>query len=482
MTVESAPSALNFFQARFGVDHVVMNDLLSAALSCGGDFAELYFEHRQTSMLHYEDQILRQSTGGVTQGVGVRVVVGDSVGYAYSEDFTPKSMRHAATTAAQIAHSAQGQAQPVDASFLHNSNLYPVEKPTVDARALEKLALIHRADKAARAYDPAISKVTVTFNDELKRVMIASSDGRLSSDVQPLFVFNVSLIAEKDSKRERGSASVSARFGLDYFNSHRSPEYIGEKSAKQAMTNLSATEAPAGMLPVVLGAGWSGVLLHEAVGHGLEGDFNFKKLSNYTDQVGQKVASELCTVVDDGTIAHSRGSLNIDDEGNPTRNNVLIENGILRGYMQDRISGAHFGGEITGNGRRQSFRHYPMPRMTNTFMLNGESTFDELVRAVPRGLYCVEYQGGQVDITSGDFVFIVSEAYMIEDGHITKPVKGVNLIGNGPDILSKITMVGNDFQLADSGGTCGKNGQSVPVSLGMPSVLVGSITVGGTAA
>jgi TldD protein len=482
MTVENTPAALDFFRGRFGIDQKVMNDLLGVALSRGGDFAELYFEHRQTGMLQYDDQVIRQSTGGVTQGLGVRVVLGDSIGYAYSEDFTLESMRHAATTAAQIAQSSQGQVNPVDASVIQNSNLYPVEKPTVDARALEKLSLIHRADRAARAYDPAIVKVSVLFSDELKRVMIATSDGRLVGDVQPLFLFNVSLIAEKDGKRERGSRSVSARYGLDYFDSQRSPEYIGEQAARQAVTNLGAVEAPAGMLPVVLGAGWSGVLLHEAVGHGLEGDFNFKKFSNYSDRVGEKVASELCTVVDDGTIAHSRGSLNIDDEGNPTRYNTLIENGILRGYMQDRISGAHYGGEVTGNGRRQSFRHYPMPRMTNTYMLNGESTFDEIVKAVPRGLYCVEYQGGQVDITSGDFVFIVSEAYMIENGQITQPVKGINLIGNGPDILSKITMVGNDFALADSGGTCGKNGQGVPVSLGMPSVLVSSITVGGTAA
>jgi TldD protein len=432
-------------------------------------------------MLQYEDQIVRQTSGGVIQGVGIRVVVGDSVGYAYSEDFNYESMRHAANTAAQIAQSNQGTANPVDASMVANANLYPVEKPSVDARALEKLSLIRRADIAARAYDPAIIKATVLFSDQLKRVVIVSSDGRLAADVQPLFDFRISVIAEKDGKRERGARSLSLRHGLEYFESGNHAEEIGSDAARQAMTNISAVDAPAGTLPVVLGAGNSAVLLHEAVGHGLEGDFNYKKLSNYSDRIGQKVASELCTVVDDGTVAYSRGSLNIDDEGNPTQYNTLIEGGILRGYMQDRISGTYFEGQITGNGRRQSFRHYPMPRMTNTYMLNGDNTFDDLVKSVPRGLYCVDYGGGQVDINSGDFVFSVTEAYLIEDGKITSPVKGVNLIGNGPDILSKVTMVANDFQLSTGGWTCGKNGQSIPASQGMPSVLVSSITVGGTA-
>jgi len=482
MTVDNSQAALGFFQSRFGVDQKVMHDLLSVALSRGGDFAELYFEHRQTSMLQYEDQIVRQTSGGVIQGVGIRVAVGDSVGYAYSEDFTYESMRHAANTAAQIAQSSQGIANPVDAAKLANANLYPVEKPSVDARALEKLELIRQADSAARAYDPAIIKATVLFSDQLKRVIIASSDGRLAADVQPLFDFRISVIAEEDGKRERGAMSLSARYGLEYFETGNRAEDMGRNAARQAMTNINAVDAPAGTLPVVLGAGNSAVLLHEAVGHGLEGDFNYKKLSNYSDRIGQKVASELCTVVDDGTIAHSRGSLNIDDEGNPAQYNTLIEGGILRGYMQDRISGTYFDGQITGNGRRQSFRHYPMPRMTNTYMLNGDNTFDDLVKSVPRGLYCVDYGGGQVDINSGDFVFSVTEAYLIEDGKITSPVKGVNLIGNGPDILSKVTMVANDFQLSSGGWTCGKNGQGVPVSQGMPSVLVSGITVGGTAA
>lgn len=473
-------TTLNFFQSRFGVDQKVMNDLLDVALSRGGDFAELYFEHRQTNLISYEEQVVREASSGVTHGVGVRVVLGDSIGYAYSEDFNFESMKQAALTAAQISQSGKGL-NPVNASLEDLPNFYPVTSPTIDARALEKLEIIRRADVAARAYNPSVSKVIVNFADELKRVVIATSDGRLAADTQPLLRLIVSVIAERDGKRERGSGRAGGRYGMDYFSTVRSPEEIAKDAARQAVTMLDAVEAPAGMLPVVLAAGESGVLLHEAVGHGLEADFNFKKLSNFSDRVGQSVASSLCTVVDDGTIAHSRGTLNVDDEGNQTRKNVLIENGILRGYMQDHISSKHFGGEVTGNGRRQSFRHYPMPRMTNTFMLDGESNFDDLVKAVPRGLYCVDYAGGQVNIHNGDFVFSVTEAYLIEDGQITKPVKGVNLIGNGPDVLNNVTMVANDFKLAHDGGTCGKNGQGVPVSLGMPSVLVSSITIGGTA-
>jgi len=473
-------ATLNFFQSRFGVDQNMLNTLLDAALSRGGDFAELYFEHRQSNSMLYEEQTVREASSGVTNGVGIRVVMGDSIGYAYSEDFELENMRHAAVTAAQISHSGQGHT-PINATLQSLSNLYPVETPTVDVRALEKLDIIKRADVAARAYDPSVSKVVVNFMDELKRVVIATSDGRLAADAQPLMRFFVQVISERDGRRESGRGSGGGRYGMDYFATQRTPEEIAQDGARQAVTMLESVDAPAGMLPVVLAAGWSGVLLHEAVGHGLEADFNFKKQSNFTDRVGQTVASPLCTVVDDGTMEHSRGSLNVDDEGSPTKYNVLIENGVLSGYMQDRISSKHFDNQLTGNGRRQSFRHHIMPRMTNTYMLNGESTFEELVRDVPRGLYCVDYAGGQVNITNGDFVFSVTEAYLIENGQITKPVKGVNLIGNGPDVLNKVTKVANDFKMAYDGGTCGKNGQGVPVSLGMPSVLVSGITVGGTA-
>jgi TldD protein len=480
-TQNGAIAALNFFKSKYALDENIISELLEAALSRGGDFAELYFEHRQSTTMLYEDQSVRETGSGVTQGVGIRVVIGDSVGYTYSESFSRESMHQAALVAVQIAKDSARQANPLNATIEGLSDLYPIEKPSVDVRALEKLELIKRADRAARAYHPAITKVSISFADELKRVMIAASDGRLVADTQPLFTFRLSALAEQDGKRERGVGVASGRYGLEFFSVVRTPEEIAEQGAKQAITMLSAQEAPAGSFPIVLAAGESAVLLHEAVGHGLEADFNFKKLSNFTDRIGQKVAGELCTIIDDGTIANSRGSLNIDDEGTPTKKNVLIEDGVLRGYMQDRISSAHFGGETTGNGRRMSFRNFPMPRMTNTYMLAGESTLDEMIGSVSKGLYCVGFGGGQVNINNGDFVFAIPEAYMIEDGKITYPVKGVNLIGNGPDVLSKVTMVGHDFMLAYNGGTCGKNGQGVPVSLGMPSTLVSSITVGGTA-
>jgi TldD protein len=472
---------LNFFQTEFGVDQKVMNDVLAAALSRGGDFAELYFEHRLTSNMRLEEGSVKDSTSGIIQGVGIRVVMGDSFGYAYSEDFSPESMKHAAITASQIAKGSK-PGEPVDAALFNVANRYPVATPSVDVRALEKLELLRRADKAARAYDPAVKKVIAMFAEEYKQIMIATSDGRLAADIQPLVSLRVFAIAERDGKNGQGFESAARRYSLDYFSTNRTPEEIGKEAARIAVQSIDAVDAPAGMFPVVLAAGHSGVLLHEAVGHGLEADFNRKKLSNYSDRVGEIVASSLCTVVDDGTIEFGKGTLNVDDEGNIPQYNVLIENGQLAGYLQDRISSKYYDNKLTGSGRRQSFRHSPMPRMSNTYMLAGESTFDELVSAVDKGLYCVSYSGGQVNIHNGDFTFGVTEAYMIENGKITVPVKNVNLIGNGPDVLSKVTMVANDFALAEDGGMCGKNGQMVPVGVGMPSVLVSSITVGGTAA
>ncbi len=472
--------ALNFFQSEFGIDQKVMSDVLATALSRGGDFAELYFEHRITSQMRFEEGSVKESSGGIIQGVGIRVVTGDSFGYAYSEDFSVDSMRHAATTAAQIAKGGK-PGEPVDANLINIADRYPIAIPSIDVKALEKLELIRRTDKAARAYDPAVAKVIVAFSEEYKQIMIATSDGRLVADIQPMVSLRAFVIAERDGKPGQGFESAARRYGLDYFNT-RTPEQIGYEAARQAVLALDAIDAPAGMFPVVLAAGHSGVLLHEAVGHGLEADFNRKKLSNYTDRVGQVVASPLCTVVDDGTIDFAKGTLNVDDEGNIPQYNVLIENGVLGGYLQDRISSKYFDNKLTGSGRRQTFRHAPMPRMSNTYMLAGDSTFDELIAAVDRGLYCVSYSGGQVNIHNGDFTFGVTEAYMIENGKITAPVKNVNLIGNGPEVLSKVTMVANDFALAEDGGMCGKNGQTVPVGVGMPSVLVSSITVGGTAA
>jgi TldD protein len=467
-----------FFAERFGIDDKIMNDVLAVALSRGGDYADLYFEHRQTSSIMYEEQAVKQAGAGVLQGVGIRVVQGDATGYAYAEDLTPEAMRQAADTAAKIASRAD-RTGPVGVTPRGVADLYPVRLPSWETPANDKLAIIRRADVAARAYDPMIQRVVVSFVDEIKHIAIATSDGRLVEDVQPMIRLNVQALSEKGEERQFAIGGGGGRLGMEYFEVHP-PEEIARDAARQAVLLQSAVEAPAGLLPVVLGAGDSGILLHEAVGHGLEADFNRKKTSNYSDRVGQPVASTLVTVVDDGTVVNSRGTINVDDEGNMPKKNVLIEEGILQGYMQDRISARHFGVDATGNGRRETFRHIPMPRMTNTYMLPGESDPDEIIKSVDRGLYCLSYSGGQVNISNGDFVFSVTEAYLIEGGRVTAPVKNVTLIGNGPDTLSKVTMVGSDYQLSDGRWTCGKDGQSVPVGVGMPSVLVSGITVGGT--
>jgi TldD protein len=468
----------DFFAQRYGVDAKLMNDILAVALSRGGDYADLYFEHRQSSSILFEEQAVKNAGAGTTQGVGIRVVSGDATGYAYAEDLTPDAMRQAAETAAKIA-SRGDHVGPVPVGPRSRPDLYPVKRPSWDALPAEKVDIIRRADAAARAYDPMIGRVVVSFGDEIKHVAIATSDGTLVEDVQPMIRLNVQCLSEQGQNRQSAVEGGGGRLGLEYFESH-TPEDIAREAARQAVLLQSAIDAPAGLFPVVLGAGDSGILLHEAVGHGLEADFNRKKTSNYADRLGQAVASTLVTVVDDGTIPSSRGTINVDDEGNLPKKNVLIEEGILQGYMQDRISARHFGVEPSGNGRRETFRHYPMPRMTNTYMLPGESSPEDIIRNVDRGLYCVSYSGGQVNISNGDFVFSVTEAYMIEGGKLTAPVKNVTLIGNGPDTLSKVTMVGTDYELSDGRWTCGKDGQSVPVGVGMPTVLVSGITVGGT--
>jgi TldD protein len=468
-----------FFSGRYNVDQSVASDLLATAMSRGGDHAELFFEHRQGSNITFEQQAVKTASRSISQGVGIRVVQGDAIGYAYSEDLGIDSMRRAADTAARIA-SRGDTAPPVDVMHFESADYYSPGASTVDVAAAEKVELIRRADAAARAFDSSIARVDINFIDELKHVMIVSSDGRIAGDVQPLVRFNVSCLSERDSKRQTARWGGGGRMGMSYFESH-TPEALAQEAARQAVLLQSAVDAPAGTFPVVLAAGDSGILLHEAIGHGLEADFNRKKTSNYTDQVGNIVASELCTVVDDGTIADSRGSINIDDEGNLPGYNVLIENGVLRGYIQDQISTKHFDVAPTGNGRRQSFKHNPMPRMTNTYMLGGQSSPDDIIRSVDRGIYCVAFNGGSVNISNGDFVFSVTEGYMIEGGKVTAPIRGVNLIGNGPDVLRKVIAVGSDFKLSDGRWTCGKDGQSVPVGVGIPTTLISGMTVGGTA-
>ncbi|HYM15548.1 MAG TPA: metallopeptidase TldD-related protein [Dehalococcoidia bacterium] len=469
-----------FFRDRYSIDPTIASDLLGVAMQRGGEHAELFFEHREGSNITFEQEAVKSASRSTTQGVGIRVIQGDAIGYAYSEDLGRESMRRAADTAARIASRGDVTA-PVDVVHYESADYYAPGASTVGVAPADKVELIRRADAAARAFDATIARVDINFIDELKHVLVVTSDGRMAGDVQPLVRFNVSCLSEKEGSRQTARWGGGGRMGMSYFEASP-PESLAREAARQAVVLQSAIEAPAGTFPVVLAAGDSGILLHEAIGHGLEADFNRKKTSNYSDQIGNLVASPLCTVVDDGTVRDSRGSINIDDEGNLPGYNVLIEKGMLRGYLQDRLSTKHFGVGPTGNGRRQSFRHHPMPRMTNTYMLAGESAPEEIIGSVERGIYCVSFNGGSVNISNGDFVFSVTEGYMIEGGRITAPIRNVNLIGNGPDVLRKVTAVGGDFQLSDGRWTCGKDGQSVPVGVGIPTTLISGMTVGGTAA
>lgn len=464
------------------IDAALARRLLSIALESGGDSADLYFEFRVTADYALQEEQVKSVGRGVTLGLGVRVTKGDATGYAYTEDLAWERMAHAARIAGQIA-SGGGAPSPVDASEVRIPDFYPVRRPTLLVPAADKLALLRAADRAARAYDPRIAKVEASFVEQIKEVLVFTSDGRMARDVLPLMRFGVSAVAEQGGKRQSGSSGGGGRYGMDYFEqAQRDAAAHGREAARIAIAMFDAIEAPAGEMPVVLGPGDSGILLHEAVGHGLEADFNRKETSNYSGQLGKQVASPLCTVVDDGTLASSRGSINVDDEGTPGSRNVLIENGILVGYMHDQLSAKHFKVAASGNGRRESFRSMPLPRMTNTLLLAGPHSHDEIISSVKRGIYAKRFSGGQVNISNGDFVFSLTESYLIEDGKITAPLKGVNLIGNGPEAMRKVDMLGNDYQLSDGIWTCGKDGQSVPVGVGTPSVRIASITVGGTQA
>ncbi len=464
------------------IDATLAQRLISIALESGGDAADLYFEFRVTADYALQEEQVKSVGRGVTLGLGVRVTKADATGYAYTEDLAWERMAHAARIAGQIA-SGGGAPLPVAASAVVLPDFYPVARPSLLEAPGDKLELLRAADRAARAYDPRIVKVEASFVEQIKEILLFTSDGKMARDVLPLMRFGVSAVAEQGGKRQSGSSGGGGRYGLDYFaQAEKDAAAHGREAARVALAMLDARDAPAGEMPVVLGPGDSGILLHEAVGHGLEADFNRKQTSNYSGQLGKPVASTLCTVVDDGTIGSSRGSINVDDEGNPGRRNTLIENGILVGYMHDRLSARHYGIEPSGNGRRESFRSMPLPRMTNTLLLAGPHDHDEIVGSVKRGIYAKRFSGGQVNISNGDFVFSLTESYLIEDGKLTAPLKGVNLIGNGPEVLRKVDMLGNDYQLSDGIWTCGKDGQSVPVGVGTPSVRISGITVGGTQA
>jgi TldD protein len=461
------------------VDAQTAQKLLDIALAHGGEYADLYFEYRASGGFTYEEGILKNANRGVTMGVGVRVQKGDATGYAYTEELLFDSMKLAAKTAAEIASSGRAALAPVPIEHLLPRR-YEIETPTLELSGAMKKELLQRADRAARAYDPRISRVEASLTEEYVEVLIATSDGVLAHDIRPLMRMGVRAIAEEGSLRQSGSSGGGGRIGLEYFVERgKKPEDHGREAARIAIDMLHAKDAPAGELPVVLAPGDSGILLHEAVGHGLEADFNRKKTSTYSDRVGQIVASKLVTVVDDPTFAHARGSINVDDEGRDAVPVRLIEDGLLKGYMQDRHSAKHFGTR-SGNGRRESFRSSPMPRMTNTVMLGGPHSFEEIIQSVKKGVFAKRFSGGQVNIANGDFVFSLTESYLIEDGKITAPLKGVNLIGNGPDALSKVDMLGADVEISDGIWTCGKEGQSVPVGVGCPTTRISAITVGGT--
>ncbi|HWL89191.1 MAG TPA: metallopeptidase TldD-related protein [Polyangiaceae bacterium] len=460
------------------IDVQLAERLLSIALAAGGDYADLFFEYRAGGGLLFDEGILKSASRGVTMGLGVRVQKGDSTGYAYVEQFDWDAMKRAAETAAQIA-TGGGAKVPVALRSLSLPSRYELDQVTLDVAGMDKRRLLERAAAAAHAFDKHIIKVEASLAEEIRELLIVTSDGKMARDTQPLVRFGVRAVAERDHKRQEGSSGGGGRTTLGYFEG-KSPEWHAREAAEHAVRMLDAVEAPAGTMEVVLAPGDSGILLHEAVGHGLEADFNRKGTSNYTGQVGQLVASELCTVVDDATLLQSRGSINVDDEGNEPRSSVLIEKGKLVGYMHDRLSAQHFKLTPSGNGRRESFACAPMPRMTNTLLLAGESHPDEILKTVKRGVFAKKFGGGQVDITNGDFVFSLTESYLIEDGKLTAPLKGVNLIGNGPDVLRKVSMLGNDVAVSDGIWTCGKDGQSVPVGVGCPTIKISAITVGGT--
>ena len=462
-----------------GLDERALSETLGGVLCGAVDHADLYFQVSRQESWTLEDSIIREGSFSHDQGVGVRAVSGEKTGFAYSDELLLPALKQAGNAARAIVRAGD---QGALKAWRRESPalLYPAVDPTTSVSDEQKTELLTRIDAATRAMDSRVEQVSLSLTSSQDLVLIAASDGTFAADVRPLVRFNVSVILQQGGRREQGYAGGGARFDLNYFiDSDRPLEYARE-AVRQALVQLDAIPAPAGTMPVVLGPGWPGVLLHEAVGHGLEGDFNRKGTSAFSGCLGEQVASELCTIVDDGTLPDRRGSLTVDDEGVPGQYNVLVENGVLKGYLQDKLNARLMGVSPTGNGRRESFAHIPMPRMTNTYMLAGPHAPEEILASVDKGLFAPNFGGGQVDITSGKFVFSASEAYLIEGGKITAPVKGAMLIGDGPEVLTRISMVGNDLELDSGVGTCGKEGQSVPVGVGQPSLKIDELTVGGT--
>ncbi|WP_442592629.1 metalloprotease TldD [Parapusillimonas sp. JC17] len=464
----------------WGLDESHMARALGEIFTHKVDYADLYFQYTRSEGWSLEEGIVKTGSFSIEQGVGVRAISGEKTAFAYSDALTPDALLSSARTVRTIARRGAGRQKVLTGEPAPGRSLYPAIDPVNTLSAPEKVALLERIEAMARAADPHIIQVMAGLGAEYDVIMVAGSDGRLAADVRPLVRLSLTVIAERNGRREMGHGGGGGRCSLAYFTDDILRSYV-DRAVHEALTNLEARPAPAGEMTVVLGSGWPGILLHEAVGHGLEGDFNRKGSSVFSGRIGERVASKGVTVVDDGTIADRRGSLNIDDEGNPSQRNVLIEDGILKGYIQDSMNARLMKMAVTGNGRRESYAHLPMPRMTNTYMLAGSHAPADIISSVKKGLYAVNFGGGQVDITSGKFVFSASEAYMIENGKVTYPVKGATLIGNGPDAMNRVSMIGDDMRLDPGVGTCGKEGQSVPVGVGMPTVRMEGLTVGGTA-
>jgi len=480
-TLERLATARSLLLEPFGLDETHLTQALSAIKAHKVDDADLYFQYTRSEGWSLEEGIVKTGSFSIDQGVGVRAVAGEKTAFAYSDDISLASLMDAAVTVRSIANAAQNRRAKVPARKVAPGRLlYPGMDPMGSLDSAAKVKLLEKVEQLARAKDARIVQVMAGLATEYDVIMVARADGTLAADVRPLVRLSVSVIAEQGKRRESGSGGGGGRFGLAYFDDAMLNSYVHD-AVHAAVTNLDARPAPAGEMTVVLGPGWPGVLLHEAIGHGLEGDFNRKGSSAFSGRMGQRVAAKGVTVLDDGTLADRRGSLNVDDEGHASQRNVLIEDGILKGYIQDTMNARLMGVKPTGNGRRESYAHVPMPRMTNTYMLGGDKAPEEIVASIKKGLYAPNFGGGQVDITSGKFVFSASEAYWVENGKILYPVKGATLVGSGPESLKKITMIGNDMRLDSGVGTCGKEGQSVPVGVGQPTLRIDGLTVGGTA-
>ena len=480
-TIERLATARQLLLEPFGLDESHLAQALAAIRAHQVDDADLYFQYTRAEGWSLEEGIVKTGSFSIDQGVGVRAVSGEKTAFAYSDDISLPSLLDAAHTVRAIASAGKSAKVRIPKTTIAPSrSLYPALDPIATLGSTDKVALLGKVEALARAQDPRIVQVMAGLASEYDVVLVARADGTLAADVRPLVRLSITVIAEQNGRREVGSAGGGGRFGLAYFDDAQLSKYVDE-AVNAALTNLESRPAPAGEMTVVLGAGWPGILLHEAVGHGLEGDFNRKGSSAFSGRIGQRVAAKGVTVLDDGTIADRRGSLNVDDEGNPSQRNVLIEDGILKGYIQDSLNARLMGVAPTGNGRRESYAHIPMPRMTNTYMLGGDKDPQEIIASIKKGLYASNFGGGQVDITSGKFVFSASEAYWVEDGKIQYPVKGATIVGSGPESLKKVTMIGNDMRLDSGVGTCGKEGQSVPVGVGQPTLRIEGLTVGGTA-